>query len=134
MFPARLLTAVLVSLAVVPAAQAESRARRLAAPSGLSAFAKYPGDTSMRVFSRTPAFAWRPVGGAARYELVLSTSSLSATSGIVWDDATLKSPAAAVPIALPWITGSPYSLYARVRGITAGGRVGTWSAPYGFKM
>ena len=134
MFAARLLTAVLVSLALVPAAQAESHASRLAAPTGLSAFAKYPGDTPMRVFSRTPAFAWKPVAGAARYELVLSTSSLSATSGIIWDDATLKSPAAAVAIALPWITGNPYSLYARVRAITAGGSVGKWSKGYGFTM
>src|SRR5919199_5317621 len=134
MFAPRLLTAVLVSLAVVPAAQAESRASRLAAPTGLSAFAKYPGDTPMRVFSRTPAFAWKPVAGAARYELVLSTSSLSATSGIVWDDSSLTSPAAAVPIALPWITGNPYSLYARVRAISANGTVGKWSFGYGFTM
>ena len=134
MFAARLLTAVLVSLALVPTAGASSHARRLAAPSGLSAFAKYPGDTPTRVFSRTPAFAWRPVAGAARYELVLSTSSLSATSGIVWDDSSLTSPAAAVPIALPWITGNPYSVYARVRAITANGSVGKWSNGYGFTM
>src|SRR5919201_422463 len=134
MFAARLLTAVLVSLALVPAAGASSHARRLAAPSGLSAFAKYPGDTPTHVFSRTPAFPWRTVAGAARYELVLSTSSLSATSGVVWDDSLLTSPAAAGPIALPWITGNPYSVYARVRAITANGSVGKWSNGYGFTM
>ena len=47
---------------------------------------------------------------------------------------TLTSPAATVPISLPWMTGNPYALYARVRGIAPAGNEGRWSAPYGFNM
>jgi hypothetical protein len=72
--------------------------------------------------------------GAKRYEFTLSTSALSAGSGLVWDDSSLTSPAAAVRIALPWITGRPFSLYARVRAISETGRVGRWSAAYGFNV
>ena len=52
----------------------------------------------------------------------------------MWDDTSLTSPAAAVPVTLPWITGNPYSLYARVRAIAANGAVGGWSELYGFNM
>ena len=34
---------------------------------------------------------------------------------------------------MPWITGSPYALYAHVRAITKNG-VTSWSAPYGFNI
>ena len=72
--------------------------------------------------------------GAQHYEFTLSTSPLSAGSGLVWDDSTLTSPAAAVRIALPWITGNPYSLYARARAIAVNGKVGPWTQPYGFNV
>ena len=36
-------------------------------------------------------------------------------------------------LTLPWITGSPYSLYARVRAIVPGGAT-SWSSPFGFNM
>ena len=36
-------------------------------------------------------------------------------------------------LTLPWITGSPYSLYARVRAIVPGGAT-RWSSPFGFNM
>ncbi len=38
-----------------------------------------------------------------------------------------------IDLALPWITGSPYALYAHVRAITNKG-VTSWSAPYGFNI
>ena len=106
---------------------------KLGAPNGLRAFLPgFPATTT--TFPRTPAFAWNPARGAARYELVLSTDPAFSGNSIAWDDTTIKTPVAAVPIALPWITGTPHSLYARVRGIAANGAVGSWSNSYGFDM
>src|SRR5436190_1718060 len=125
--------AVLPLLALALVAPGQAATTKLAAPTGVHGFLadKQTGDAT---FSRTPSFAWRAVRGAAKYELALSTSPLFSSSGLVWDDATLTSPVAAVPIALPWITGNPHSLYARVRAIGAGGAVGPWSGSYGFDM
>jgi hypothetical protein len=55
---------------------------------------------------------------------------------MVWstaDPSTLKVPATAIPVALPWMTGRPYALYAHVRAQTAKGPT-RWSAPFGFNM
>jgi hypothetical protein len=106
----------------------------MTAPGKLHAFLLRSNETPANVFSRTPAFAWTPVRGAQRYEFLLSTTPLFTSSGLVWDDTTLTSPAAAVPVTLPWITGNPYSLYARVRAIAANGAVGPWSTSFGFNM
>ena len=46
----------------------------------------------------------------------------------------LTSPTATVPVSLPWMTGNPYALYARVRAIGSRGVAGRWSAAYGFNM
>lgn len=126
-------------LALAGGAQAAVRAPRhvttakLAAPTALHAFLPgFPKGTT--TFPRTPAFAWNPSRGAARYELVLSTDPNFSGNSIAWDDTTVKTPVAAVPIALPWITGTPHSLYARVRGIAANGGVGAWSKSFGFDM
>ena len=89
-------------------------------------------------FPRTPAFAWRPVAGAKKYEFELSTSAVGDDGAVIWTSSSLaapiKTPATSVPVSLPWITGNPYSLYARVRGIDPHGRSGRWSRPYGFNM
>lgn len=45
----------------------------------------------------------------------------------------LRTPTVAIDLALPWITGSPYALYAHVRAITSKGPT-SWSAPYGFNI
>ena len=47
--------------------------------------------------------------------------------------ANLRSPTVSIDLALPWITGSPYALYAHVRAITNKG-VTSWSDPYGFNI
>jgi hypothetical protein len=120
----------LAALALVAPAQAATTA--LKAPTGMRAF--LADQQTGATFSRTPSFAWKPVKGAAKYEFALSTSPLFASSGLVWDDATLTTPVAAVPISLPWITGSPHSLYARVRALNAGGSVGPWSSSFGFDV
>lgn len=45
----------------------------------------------------------------------------------------LRSPAVSIDVALPWITGSPYALYAHVRALTKDGPT-SWSKPFGFNI
>ena len=134
MLATRLALFALVALIVAPGASPAVKPPKLAAPAGLRAFLLRSDELPAHEFPRTPSFAWTPVKGAQHYEFTLSTSPLSAGSGLVWDDSTLTSPAAAVRIALPWITGNPYSLYARVRAISVTGKVGPWTRPYGFNV
>jgi uncharacterized membrane protein YgcG len=134
---ARLAAAVLIVLALTTPAQAarwSGSGAKLAAPGGLKAFVLHVNEASTQVFPRTPSFAWKPVRGAKRYQLVLATSPTFAGNAIVWDDSSYTGPAAAVPVTLPWITGNPYSLYARVRAISSTGNVGPWSSSFGFNM
>jgi hypothetical protein len=139
---ARLATAcALALLALGVAAPAAEAARPLVPPKGLKAFllrVNEPETLWNRTFLRTPAFAWSPVRGAKKYEFELSTSRNFSEGAIVWSSAdsstSIATPATSVPVALPWITGNPYSLYARARGVDARGRGGVWSAPYGFNM
>jgi hypothetical protein len=126
--------AVLALAAPADAAQLSGSRASLRPATGLKAFVLRANEQPTHTFSRTPSFAWNPVRGAKRYEFVLATSPTFAGNAILWDDTSLQSPAAAVPVTLPWITGNPYSLYARVRAIAANGTVGGWSAPYGFNM
>jgi hypothetical protein len=119
----------------------QTAAARLAAPKGMKAFllrVNEPDSLHNRSFPRTPAFAWKPVVGAKRYEFEVSTSQNFAEGALIWSSSSspvkLTSPAATVPIALPWMTGNPYALYARVRGISPRGAAGRWSVPYGFNM
>jgi hypothetical protein len=134
MLATRLALLALVALIAAPGASSAVKPPKLVAPQGLRAFLLRSDELPAHEFPRTPSFAWSPVKGAQHYEFTLSTSPLSAGSGLVWDDSTLTSPAAAVRIALPWITGNPYSLYARVRAIAVNGKVGPWTQPYGFSI
>src|SRR5918994_6837093 len=132
--PAAPLAVVLFAvLALAPQAQAGIKPISGSAPEGLRAFLLRADEPRTDVFPRTPSFAWRPVPGAVRYEFQLSTSSVFRESGLFYSDTELKSPAAAVPLSLPWITGNPYSLYARVRAITQRSTT-PWTAPLGFNM
>lgn len=112
-------------LAIAPAADAA-----VAAPSGLKPFLLRADEAPSRVFPRTPSFAWRPVRGAGKYEFELATQKGFSESSIVWAGSA-KMPAVAIPISLPWMTGTPYALWARVRAVTAKG-VSRWTSPYGF--
>src|SRR5918992_1071152 len=132
---ARLAAALFTVLALAGSAHAaQESATKLRAPTGLRAFLLRPNEAESHLFSRTPAFAWNPVRGAKTYQFALSTSPLFASSGLVWNGSTLTSPVASVPVTLPWITGEPYSLYARVRAIGPKGEIGAWSASFGFNM
>jgi hypothetical protein len=132
---------VLALLALTVGVQSASATPAVRAPKGLKAFLLRVDEQESlnnRSFPRTPAFAWSPVPGAKRYEFELSTSENFAEGALIWSSDSspvkLTSPAATVPISLPWMTGNPYALYARVRGVAPKGREGRWSAPYGFNM
>ena len=133
--------AILLALLALVGPPTASAAKPLAAPKGLKAFllrANEPEALYNRSFPRTPAFAWSPVKGAKRYEFEVATSASFSESALVYSSegsaVKLTSPAATVPISLPWMTGNPYALYAHVRAIGARGRSGRWSAPFGFNM
>jgi hypothetical protein len=130
---ARLAAVVLLALALAPQAHARSDAPRLKAPEGLRAFLLRADEPKTDVYPRTPSFAWRPASRTLRYEFQLSTSNLFRDSGIVYSNREVKTPALSVPLSLPWITGKPYALYARVRAVT---QLGTtpWTEPFGFNM
>ena len=129
---ARLAVICLAALALTGAVQARTAAAP-AAPQGLKAFLLRADEQAGHEFSRTPSFAWLPVRGAIRYEFELAKNHAFNEGAIFWSDEKLKVPAASVPLALPWMTGSPYAVYARVRAITAAG-VTAWSRPYGFNV
>src|SRR5262245_60357669 len=127
---ARLAAALLVMLALPSAAPSAplspvSATASLKAPASLHAFLPETGNQSLKssdaAFTRTPAFAWKPVRGATRYELMLATSSLFRPNGIILDDPTLTTPVAALRVALPWIDDS---LWARVRAFNMNGAPG----------
>ncbi|HEX2110186.1 MAG TPA: hypothetical protein VHF67_01420 [Gaiellaceae bacterium] len=125
----RAFVALLAFLVLAPAAAAQP------APQNLRAFvlrANEPEDPT-RTFSRTPAFAWNPVNGATSYEFQLSTSRTFSENAIVWEKADIAAPLTNVPLTLPWMTGAPFSFYARVR-TNVKDDAGPWSERYGFRM
>jgi hypothetical protein len=102
-------------------------------PQDLHGFLLRAEEPPSDAFPRTPSLAWSPVPGAQKYEVELSTSGTFAETNLVWSGSVARTPAIAVPIALPWMTGKPYALYARVRTVV-GSRVSTWSTPFGFNL
>ncbi len=108
-------------------------ARTSAAPTGLKPFLLRVDEPASRSFTRTPAFAWKPVKGAQRYEFQLSTSASFRESGVIFSDTSLTSPVASPALTLPWINGTPHALYARVRAVLDDTTT-PWSAAYGFDM
>ena len=103
------------------------------APTGLHAFLLRADEPVRTSFSRTPAFAWSPVPGALHYEFQLSLSTTFRDNSVVWANANVPTPVIAPDLTLPWITGNPHSLYARVRAVLANG-VTPWSDGFGFDM
>ena len=82
-----------------------------------------PGKPSTTT-TDAPAAAPAATGSAA-------TPVNPAKPASVYDN--LRSPAVSVDVALPWITGSPYALWAHVRAITPSGAT-PWSDAFGFNM
>jgi hypothetical protein len=110
-----------------------ARSNELAAPKGLHAFLLRADEPRETEFNRTPAFAWNPVPGATSYEFQLSTSGAFRDNGVIYADRKLSGPVSAPSITLPWITGSPHSLYARVRAVTQS-TTSPWSDAFGFDL
>jgi hypothetical protein len=132
---ARPAAVVLLALLIVSGAGATTRTQSasLTAPKNLHGFLLRANEPSRDTFTRTPSFAWQPVAGANRYEFQLGTARTFG-SGALLARKTTRTPAVSLAIALPWITGTPYSLYARVRGLAPNGRTTAWSTPFGFNM
>jgi hypothetical protein len=133
MLARRTVLAVLALALLVPASAPARQSARLKAPTGLKAFALRYDEPASRSFSRTPAFSWKSVPRAGSYEFQLATSSSFRENSVVWSSNILSMPYVSIPLALPWVTGHPYSLFARVRART---QVGTtpWSADFGFNV
>jgi hypothetical protein len=104
-----------------------------AAPQNLHGFLLRADEPTTDTFPRTPSFGWSPVPAAKKYDFELSTSSKFAESSVIWSGSVSGTPALAVPVALPWMTGKPYALYARVRTVSAAG-LSKWGEPFGFNM
>jgi hypothetical protein len=121
------------ALAVTGSVQARTDVAAPGAPTGLRAFLLRPSEAVTHEFARTPSFSWLPVRGAMRYEFELSKTPTFNEAGTFWSDEKLKTPAVSVPVALPWLTGTPYAVYARVRAITRDG-VSAWSSSFGFNV
>lgn len=120
------------ALALIVASSASGLTTPLAAPQGMHAF-EYLADEPVRAdhtYADMPAFAWKPVKGAAKYELQLATSSKFNESTIV-QTSTTTAPVASVQVQVPWMTGNPYALWVRARA-TSGTKTSAWSAAFGF--
>ncbi len=133
-FAAASLVALLVASGATAATRTQASTAALAAPQDLRGFLLRADEPSTDTFARTPSFAWKPVRGAQRYQFELSTARTFASGAVLWSSKTLTAPAASLPIALPWISGTPYSLYAHVRAIAPDGSAGPWSNSFGFNM
>jgi hypothetical protein len=125
-----LLTVLVAAAALVGGASSAGTA----APTGLHGFLLRSDEPPTADFHRTPSFGWNPVPGATTYQFQLSTSSTFRDNATLYDDRKLTSPVAAPPLTLPWITGSPHALYARVRAILDTTTTTPWSASYGFDV
>jgi hypothetical protein len=132
MRPLTIAAACLSLLALAPASGAATPVRG-AAPANLHGFLLRADEPAEDSFSRTPSFAWSPVPGAVRYQFQLATSSSFRESGLIYTETNLGTPVVAPILTLPWITGNPHALFARVRAIKRSS-VTPWSAPFGFDM
>lgn len=105
----------------------------LQVPQGLKPFLLRASEPAAHSFPRTPSFSWAPVRGASRYEFQLAKTTSFQDGTIFWASSSLRDPAVALPLTLPWMTGAPYAAYARVRAVTKSG-TSKWSPPYGFNL
>ncbi len=135
----RFAASLLIVLALATGLASAEAGAKASAPVGLRAFLFRVDEAAKTSFARTPSFAWKPFPGAVRYEFQLSTSSAFRENGILWRCPSPTCPAPVTPVAaptvsLPWVTGSPHGLYARVRGVLADRSKTEWSEPLGFDV
>src|SRR2546423_10771132 len=129
----RLIVAAFAALALASGAQATPSQGAPAAPQNLRPFLLSVDDAPSTTYSQTPSFAWQPVPGAFSYEFELSQSQRFDENTILWSNDAIKAPTVAIPLALPWVTGNPFALWARVRAVTKDG-TSPWSTAYGFNL
>ena len=111
---------ILLALAAVAARARRAERRALAAPDraprASSSAPTSPPSTPSRGRPPSPG---RRTSGATSYDFELATSKTFDERTVVWSTDSRKTPlrvpAVAIPIALPWMTGNPYALYAHVR-------------------
>jgi hypothetical protein len=115
------------------AATATTSSAALSGPTGLHGFLLRADEPASTSFTRTPSFAWNPVPGAHTYQFQLATSSTFRDNGVLYNNASLTTPVSAPNLTLPWITGSPHALYARVRA-DLGTTMTPWSTSFGFDV
>ena len=125
--------AAFVAATLVSGSAIAQRSAGVNSPSSLKPFLLRASEPAARDFPRTPSFSWAPTRGATRYEFQLAKTSNFQDGTIFWASSSLKSPAVAIPLTLPWMTGAPYAAYARVRAVTQKG-TSAWSAGYGFNI
>jgi len=125
--------AALVAATLVSGSAFAQHAKGISAPSSLKPFLLRASEPAAHEFPRTPSFSWSPIRGASRYEFQLAKTSNFQDGTIFWASSSLKSPAVAIPLTLPWMTGAPYAAYARVRAVTQNS-TSAWSAAYGFNI
>jgi hypothetical protein len=126
-------TLLFAAAATLLTSSAFARTEALRAPTDLKPFLLRANEPTVHEFPRTPSFSWAPVRGALRYQFQLAKNVTFTESSVFWRSGNVRGPAVAIPVALPWMTGSPYAAYARVRAVTNRG-VTNWSAPYGFNL
>ncbi|MGA9761732.1 MAG: hypothetical protein WBQ14_04855 [Gaiellaceae bacterium] len=129
-------TTVLIALVLALALPAAAPARQAAtpkAPIGLRAFLLRYEEPLSHDFSRTPSFGWKSYPKATSYEFQLATSDQFRENSLLWSASGLTLSGTSVPLALPWITGKPYSLFARVRARLEHGTT-PWSDDFGFNV
>ena len=131
--PAARVAILLAVLAAAATVVAGASSADVASPTGLHGFLLRADEPLTTDFHRTPSFAWNPVAGARSYQFQLSTSSAFRENATLYDDRNLSTPVAAPPLTLPWITGSPHALYARVRAILDS-TTSQWSASFVFDV
>jgi hypothetical protein len=133
MRPVRLALLAAVAATLLSGSALAQGSSALTAPQGLKPFLLRASEPAAHDFPRTPSFSWAPVRGALRNQFQLTKTQSFQEGSIFWSSSALPSPAVAIPLTLPWMTGAPYAAYARVRAVTRSG-VSAWSAPYGFNV
>jgi hypothetical protein len=105
-------------------------------PAGLHAFLLRADEPITHSYSRTPSFTWQPVAlQGGHYQFQIATSQAFQDGTLVFKDMNVSQPAETVSRQLPWMTGSPYALWAHVRWISKNGLKATpWSSPFGFNV
>jgi uncharacterized membrane protein YgcG len=136
----RLLLPAVAALALVLVAQATPAAHfnpvASGVPTNLRAFLLRADEPIAHSYPRTPSFSWHPTSQpGGHYQFEIATAKDFQDGSIVFKNVNVQLPAVTVPRQLPWMTGSPYALWAQVRWISSNGMSATqWSTPFGFNM